>query len=873
MVTLFQTALMRLAVCGLVASLLLLTLRSRMARDAFARLCFIWRSLTALGRVAIGSFLLVGVLVGGDKTNSVNNLPPQMMSPLVQQGHASFLTGLPVNGNLINTMNLLQSQATGAERKSANWNVRGAWKDSFWLDFEDGWEFPWGTNHLSGVEVISCGQIWPMPFDTNAVATAGSPFEIVPGLTTFAYEFTPSNSCRFAWTDAAVNRDTNNLVSAALELFRCGDVAVTTNGVTRTIPRELPFAHDGFGQDAEWVAANFTSATEIAAAGGYPAWVDAQVGEGLTNGLYKFTVTMSDDPPETTLLSVGDLSVAVTNAGEYVFLLEKGVEYEYGTIPFLTNVVYSAVDDIPAVQLQPRLLSATGDGAGGWTVDGGCENQEPTAAAPGRVAWWPLLYGSPDVSHIGPDDSHVTFEAVLSDYCASGAVSYQWAASDGLAVASPNAQTTEVTVQQMPSWAEAYLSVTATLGSKTLYSYADRLTYGTNTTPQVHLSLDVPTVLIVRDEWMAGSESAMAHVNLSSDIETNGVLHAWLDYGEDKVLAALPESQGFYWSRSATLSFVVDGVRQSDVQGDVRMCCAFVGEDGTTNATASATTTVVSLKRVTVPSAPATGLCVLKNASVPVVLELEPTISVVTRWQTAKRKTRDCYDPWVQRGAGSPNTNLPMPEAGIFALRVITIGGGGCQSNAVEYAHAESEPYEAAIGDYQGPNKAGMRNHVGVANSQGLLNIRTVALSHLNQVEYGFDDWLMPRNGFSFVKSGRWKCNAFVADIAIAAGFPVPVMYMVPHNIGPDSQYPPSANDWASGATIQGWVFLGSNAYPEPGFIAGHPNPGGLGHCGIVDYDGWTISARRDGICRTATSMLDGTCGYSKPNEENNNEN
>jgi len=129
MVTLFQTLLMHLAVCGLVASLVLLALRSRMARDAFARLCFIWRSLTAFGRVAVCSFLLVGVLVGGDKTNSVNNLPPQMMSPLVQQGNASFLTGLAVNGNLINTMNLVQSQATYAERKFVNWNVRGAWRD------------------------------------------------------------------------------------------------------------------------------------------------------------------------------------------------------------------------------------------------------------------------------------------------------------------------------------------------------------------------------------------------------------------------------------------------------------------------------------------------------------------------------------------------------------------------------------------------------------------------------------------------------------------------------------------------------------------------------------------------------------------------
>ena len=301
MTALFQTVLMRLALCGLAASLLVLTLRSRIARDTFARLLSIWRSLTAFGRVAVCSFLLVGVLVGGDKTNGVNNLPPQMMSPMVQQGHGFLLTGLAVNGNLANVMNPVQPQTTFAERKTANWNIRGAWKDSFWLDFENDFVFPWGTNHLTGVEVVSYGQVWATPFDTDAVASAGAPFEIVPGLTTFAYEFTPSNSYRFVWTDAAINRDTNNLVSAALELFRNGDVLVTTNGIAALLPRTLPFPHSGFGQDDEWVTANFTNATEILAVG-YPQWVGVQVGDGLTNGLYKLSVTVADDPPETTFL-------------------------------------------------------------------------------------------------------------------------------------------------------------------------------------------------------------------------------------------------------------------------------------------------------------------------------------------------------------------------------------------------------------------------------------------------------------------------------------------------------------------------------------------------------------------------------------------
>ncbi len=65
---------------------------------------------------------------------------------------------------------------------------------------------------------------------------------------------------------------------------------MTTNGTARWGQRALPFQHNGFGQDDEWVAANFTNANEILSVG-YPQWVDAQMGEGLTNGLYKFTAT------------------------------------------------------------------------------------------------------------------------------------------------------------------------------------------------------------------------------------------------------------------------------------------------------------------------------------------------------------------------------------------------------------------------------------------------------------------------------------------------------------------------------------------------------------------------------------------------------
>ena len=536
MAALFQTVLMRLALCGLAASLVLLALRSRIARDTFVRLLSIWRSLTAFGRVAVCSFLLIGVLVGGDKTN---NVPPNMNSPLPQMQHGGiFLTGftgltglsgatglagsLPHTPSSLNPVNLVNPvQNSFAAKKAANWNVRGAWKDSFWLDFEDGWVFPWGTNHLSGVEVISYGQVWASPFDTNAIASAGAPVEIVPGLTTFAYEFTPSNSYRFVWTDAAINRDTNNLVSAALELFRNGDVSVTTNGVAAFLPRPLPFPHSGFGQDDEWVTANFTNATEILAVG-YPQWVDAQVGDGLTNGLYKLSVTVADDPPETTLLSVGDLSVAVTNAGEYVFLLEKGPAYDLTVFPPSSNVTISAVDDVPTMRGAPMMRSF-GDADGGqWVPDSGSFWTDYAAGVGYARLWWlPWLCGSPDVVHIDPTAAPVTFHANLIDYRGSAA-SFLWAGSDALTIASPNSQTTTVTAD-LADWRLANLSVTASFDfdrSLTSYLY---VSYGTNDSPQVSCSLSVQSVHFI-NEGDRPERVYPVSVSLLCPVETNGVV-------------------------------------------------------------------------------------------------------------------------------------------------------------------------------------------------------------------------------------------------------------------------------------------------------------------------------------------------------------
>ena len=309
------------------------------------------------------------------------------------------------------------------------------------------------------------------------------------------------NRSRLTWK--GLFRDVDNTVnfySTRDEVVANGGVSVTTNGVAAYLPRELPFEHHGYGQDAEWVTANFTNATEILSVA-YPRWVDAQVGTSLTNGLYKLAVTVADDPPETTLISVGDLSVAVTTAGEYVFLLEKGPDYDFAVFPPSSNVTISAVDDIVATRggfVETALPARSGD-EGTWTPAGG---NFQTDYAPGmgyaRLWWLPWLCGSPDVTHIDANAGAVEFHANLVDYRREQPV-FQWTASEGLAVASPNSQTTQVAADGAVAWARASMTVTASFGyDKSLVSYL-YVSYGTESEPQVYCALSVQNVHFVNE--------------------------------------------------------------------------------------------------------------------------------------------------------------------------------------------------------------------------------------------------------------------------------------------------------------------------------------------------------------------------------------
>ena len=725
------------------------------------------------------------------------------------------------------------------------WGIRGAWDDDYYQAFAAEWVFPFGTNHLSGVVVYSQGGLAASSYDEPFVSLPVS-VAIVPREGWFTVEQTASNSYVFAWRNVRPGRTAAETLDAQIELFRNGDYCVSTNGiVVEHFVRENPFPFAPVGQD-DW----------------YRAWVDEMVGVGLTNGLYKFTASFPVDPPEATLLTVGEESVVVTEAGEYVFLLEKGRHYRFGTIPFVDSVEYSYVDDLASSRRILRAAVAWG-GEGVWTAAGGdVLFQEPTLLEQGDIRWMPTFKGYPDVVHIGPDNSPVSFSAILVDVVPSINVeTFHWSSSSALSLSSSTGREVEVYGTDVPSWSEIVLNVsTRILGEELTSSLA--FTYGTNTTPQVNVGLSLPSALLLRDDWAEGSQSAIARISFNSDVETNGVIRVSLTEGSDKVTVRQSGlgNHSFGGIREHKIAFPIDGTTVSSSVGDVTMLCEYLDANGAVASSVRSSLTVVSPKRISVNDDAVQDVAVLVGSPVSAVVIAEPTGSVIpsTLWYDAKLRSDRTYTGWRDCSEQGYSITRLMSESGIFIIKARTVFSGP-QWTDVFYSWTADENTTIGI------HRIGQANHIGVASTQEQLSLRSVARTMLGNAMYAYAKRLPAHNGFSGSGKYTWKCNAFVADVIISAGLTVPVQHHTSTWPFEDGYYPPLANEWARGnVNIVGWEHLGSSVWPEPGLVMGHPAARGSGHVGIVDFDGEGIAAGEYQVNRRYKQFLDGSSGYNR---------
>ena len=751
----------------------------------------------------------------------------------------------------------VQNQSSELPRYSIPHWRQGVYEDGQRVLFDDDWVFPYGTNHLDSVELMSWGDITPDGFSSTVIASLGCRLSQVPEVTEFYYGRTPSNDYEFVWNNARCGRLGGSPFDGRIELHRNGDVTIKTNGVATVIPREIPFAHDGFGQNESWVRANFTNSEEILSVG-YANWVDAQVGYNLTNGLYKLTATFTTTPLEATLLKVGTYSVCVTNAGEYAFILSKGIEYEFGTIPFDGNVQYACADDISMTR--SLLRSAMWNGSGTWSIDGGIRRMTlPTELVFGSVIWLPTLRGSPDVAWIGPDDCPLPLCAVLQDVGPGATFDFIWNAGDGITLSAYNGQHVSVLGYDMPSWSETSISVTARFSGIELVSSL-AMAYGTNEFPGVSLSFSAPECILCRTNWLQGSQSAITDLEFHSDIRTNGALRLSILSGTDKVSipANVLNGEAFGNCNDYSLHIPIDGVSPSEFLDDVMLVGEFIDAAGEVALARPADMTVVSPKRISVCGDEAEDVAVLVGTNLEVSVVTEPSGAQVpvVLWYDAKLRSDRTYTDWREWPETDINLNRQFNEPGIFKLKARLVFPGP-QWADVGYIWTADE--NAEWGKYE----AGCTNHIGVALTQAQLDLRRAARAKLGDCDYALDAYLPARYGFAAVQSDKWKCNAFVAHTASSVGQTVPAIHT--GGLLGMNRYPPVANEWANGnVSIQGWTYLGRSVCPEPGMIIGHPKPNGIGHVGIVDFDGDGIAAGVTNINRQYKLFLDGTSGFNR---------
>ena len=367
-----------------------------------------------------------------------------------------------------------------------SWTRRGAFCDWFTLEFPSGWEFTLCSNNLNRVTVFSDTKIRPnLRAVSDEISALPSSASAVPSVSEFWHATSTNDSQLFTWRNFRYDRGSGDAVNAQIELFRNGDFVVRSNTVERTFSRIVPFDFDGDGLsndiDAQPYVYNGDHRGQTAQK---RERILGEVGIGLENGWYYLSAIFPERPRCPTLVSVGTNRMVVVEAGEYLFLLEKGIEYDICVEPKRDDVIYGAYDDVFTAQISQnpliRSIEWWGPGYGGdithgfngeWTqAFGFLELSSPSSWGDGYVAWWPGFKGSPDLDDLDPNKNCV-FTGVFTDCHVNLQAQYKWESLfNVLSIVSPNARTTEVLA--LPEELESsVLSVSATYGGIEHTSY------------------------------------------------------------------------------------------------------------------------------------------------------------------------------------------------------------------------------------------------------------------------------------------------------------------------------------------------------------------------------------------------------------------
>ena len=648
---------------------------------------------------------------------------------------------------------------------------------------------------------------------------------------------------------APAGESAGGTVNAQIELRSTGDFITRSNEVETVYRRIDDFDWDGDGilnwsdWNPYWYDGDYTGQEDW-----WREYVDEMAGSGLENGYYKLTATFPQEGFRRTVLTVGWAEIVVAEPGEYVFLLEKGEDYEFDIEPFSPDVSFEVVDDIPI--LSPQMSSYWGWGWWmNWTIDGGSLNfTVPSFNRPGYCCWMPTFQATPPMSHLGPGDSPQTFTAVLTDYAYSQSVEYYWYSDDwNVDISDPYSEETDIDVCEMPRWRSSSVTVMATFGNHTLESTCS-FTYGEHETPQTTLELSAPDALLLNSNNVDSAKIGQVDVTFIPDIPTNGTLLLYCIDGAARVRLIGSCSRSVTGEESFSVD--VEGVRTSEVLDDVTLCATFTPEGGGEPLSAQSSLTVVQVNDVVLPGAPNDGLVISTGTSVALDLELFPEgadelLSVIYR--VRRLRGNGTYTDWEYAAGnyGGTGAIYNPSEGGIYQVQALAGLGWGAE----EERYYRWQDYSDYV---HGVKVLGEMKAFGVCDSEWQKSVRNSAKSYLGDSSYGFASTVGAHGGFSAVRSDSWKCNIFVAHRLVDCMLPVPVVH---HGRLGNKDWPPLANEWGNDSfEILNWEILELLEFPQPGMVVVQPSAGPNGHMGIMDFDGMAISAQAQGVTRASNA-------------------
>ncbi len=448
----------------------------------------------------------------------------------------------------------------------APWSLGGGYEMRFPLDLGDDFGFPFGTGVVHRLDVLSGGMVESLPrqrmkgrySSAMSICAAREYASIVPGVGRFWWaetarpESAPYRGKVLTWENVYAGRDRTGQYNAQIEFHADGNFITRSNNVERVYRRVLPYDLDNDGlpntidpapetpvipsawnQSEAWAAAAFPSnAAEIAAMGGYAAWVAAR-GAEPDRRLVTLGVTFDDGSAWPTLLNFGDIPVVADGAAELVFAIDCGAKVPFSlTTGRLGSLAVTATEP-PTRSGEGMTTTESSEFLGNYVFPHErTVNDVKVHLDDPCTGWLCRLAGvniDGDLDHLHPGDS-AELTAEVSHCHPNAYLGCRWTGGDGIQFSDEHSLSTTVTYDSTSTveWATNGIDlITYFLG----YSLTNHInvTVGVQVEPSLEFSLGCQGVFFLNDVELELPSNRAERIrpvtlNLTGPVGTNGTV-------------------------------------------------------------------------------------------------------------------------------------------------------------------------------------------------------------------------------------------------------------------------------------------------------------------------------------------------------------